>query len=132
MSEKHYGDLQYKICGTDRIIDEKGSAFIALRRIAWGVPQDAEVEDESKIKVDIRKYYNTPDGERMNKGVSFLTEEGPNELAHVLLEEGFGDTGKCIKILKDRDDIKEAITFAYDLEPTEDTKFYDPRDLLNM
>lgn len=132
MAEKHYGDLKYKVCGTDRIIDEKGSAFIALRKIAWGVGQDEEVEDESKIKTDIRKYYNTPDGERMNKGVSFLTEDGPHELVHVMLEEGYGDTSKCMAILKDRSDIKEAITFAYNLEPSEDNEFYDPRDLLKL
>lgn len=132
MAEKNYGDLKYKICGTDRIIDEKGSAFIALRKIAWGVGQNEEVEDESKIKTDIRKYYNTPDGERMNKGVSFLTEEGPHELVHVMLEEGYGDTSKCMAILKDRSDIKEAITFVYNLEPSEDNEFYDPRDLLKL
>ena len=37
----------------------------------------------------------------MSKGVSFMTEEG------------YGDTGKCISILKDRGDFVEGVKKAY-------------------
>jgi len=135
MEEIYMGEIKpfdYKIGDLDRVIDEKGSTFMALRKIAWGVGQNEEVDD-SKFKLDLRKYYTTPDGEKMNKGVSFLTDEGPDELIKVLLEEGYGNTGECLAILKDREDWVEAVTFAYDLEPSEDNdEFYDPRKLLEL
>lgn len=125
------GEFKYKVCGLDRVVDEKGGAFIALRKIAWNVGPEDEV-DESKVKLDLRKYYTTPEGEKMNKGVSFLTEEGPSELVHTLLEEGYGDSGKCLMIIKDRSDYKQAITFAYGLENEDDADdFFDPRKLLD-
>lgn len=131
-NEQHEA-LKYKVCGTDHVIDEKGSVFLALRRIQWGISQD-EQEDPAKVKLDIRKYYSKPDGsERLSKGVSFLTEDGPSELVHVLLEEGYGDTQKCLEVLKDRDNFKEAVTFAFDMEEKGDnSEFFDPRQLLDM
>ena len=36
------GEFKYKVCGLDRVIEEKGSAFIALRKIAWGCGEDEE------------------------------------------------------------------------------------------
>ena len=60
------GNFKYAIDKDfDHTIDEKGNTFIALRKIAWG--------DSENYKLDLRKYYTTEDGERMNKGVSFLT-----------------------------------------------------------
>lgn len=127
---KDSGEYKYKICGLDKVVDEKGSAFIALRKIAWGVGQDDEVDD-AKVKLDIRKYYTTSDGERMNKGVSLLTDEGGNELTRALLEAGYGDSGECLSVLKDRSDWKQAITFAYGLESEDNAdEFFDPRKLL--
>ena len=64
-------------------IDEKGNTFIALRKIDW--------RNSGNYKLDLRKYYSTENGERMSKGVSFLTEDGPNELTRVLLYTGYGD-----------------------------------------
>lgn len=129
------GEFKYKVCDLDKVVDEKGSAFIALRKIAWNTDPDEDIENisETEIKVDIRKYYTTADGgEKMNKGVSFLTEEGVNELTHSLLEAGYGDSGKCLSVLKDRSDWKEAITFAYGLESEDDPdEFFDPRKLLD-
>lgn len=126
---KRDGEFKYKVCGMDRIVDEKGSAFIALRKIAWGTAPDDphDIDDE---KVDIRKYYGSADGEKMNKGVSFLTDEGPHELARILLEEGYGDTGECLKVLKQRCDFKQAIYFAYDEEQEPEGEFFDPRSLM--
>ena len=134
MRERNFGELQYKICGLDRIVDEKGSAFIALRKIAWNVGPDDEV-DESKVKLDLRKYYTTAEGERMSKGVSFLTDDGPHELVHILTEEGYGNTTQVLGAIKERDDFNEAVASVFGLESKEsngDGEFYDPRDLLKL
>ena len=122
------GEFKYKVCGLDRVIEEKGSAFIALRKIAWGCGEDEE-PDPSQIKLDIRKYYSSGEGEKMNKGVWFLSEEGGRELAHVLLEEGYGDTEHCIRILKERENFKDAATFIYDDDVLDEDNNLDPRKL---
>lgn len=118
--------FKYKLCGLDRIIEEKGSSFIAMREIAWGVGEHEEV-DYDKIKIDIRKYFSTAEGEKMNKGIS-LTRECAGELAHVLLEENFGDTEKCLSILKERDDFKEAANNVYNTDKVP-SEYIDPREL---
>ena len=55
----------------------------------------------------------------MSKGVSFMTEEG------------YGDTGKCISILKDRGDFVEGVKKAYgENVDVDDDEAFDLRDLL--
>ena len=94
-------EFKYSIRGINRVIEEKGSSFIALRQIAWGAGPEDEVDPE-KIKLDLRKYRTDSEGnEVMSKGVSFMTEEG------------YGDTGKCISILKYRGDFVEGVKKAY-------------------
>lgn len=125
-------EFSYKLCNLDRIVDEKGSVFIALRKIAWGCGKDENPEDLNiPVKLDLRKYYNTEQGERMDKGVSFLTEDGPNELTKVLLEEGYGNTSECLSVLLKRNDIEEAINTITNGE-TNDAGYYDPRELLKI
>lgn len=122
-------DFSYKLCGINRIIEEKGSTFIAIREIAWGCDPDEE-PDPDKIKIDIRKYFSTADGEKMNKGVSMLSRDGAHELAHILLEENFGDTERCISILRERPDFLEAVNNVYSEKKIHDTDgLIDPRKL---
>lgn len=120
----------------DYTIDEKGNTFIALRKIDWG--------NKGDYKLDIRKYYASDAGETMSKGLSFLTEEGPNELTKVLLETGYGDAEEIANtILESRKDIAARIAVAlndpnksYDLtvelenELADDEEFYDPEELI--
>ena len=47
--------------------------------------------ENADFKLDIRKYLYTDEGEQFRKGISFLTDEGPGELAKALLEEGYGN-----------------------------------------
>jgi len=108
--------------------DESGSRFLALRKVQWAV-DDAE-PDESKAKLEIRKWVVTPEGEQANKGVAFLTDEGPGELAHVLIKHGFGDTKKLLLDLKERDDFKDAVDHMYDKETDTDGEFFDMRTSL--
>lgn len=59
----------------DEVFDEgSGSTFLALRKLRWS--------ETSDFKIDIRKWYVNKEGEEVaGKGVSFLTEDGPTNLA---------------------------------------------------
>lgn len=119
----------------DYTIDEKGNTFIALRKIDWG--------GNGNYKLDLRKYYASESGETMSKGVSFLTEDGPDELAKVLLETGYGnDTEIAETIIKERPYIAKRIKDELDnnqfynkriedleVENEEET-YYDPEELI--
>lgn len=119
----------------DYTIDEKGNAFIALRKIDWG--------NTGNYKLDLRKYYASEAGETMQKGVSFLTEDGPNELTKVLLEQGYGNDDEIANtILNNRKGILARLALelnnpekAYDLnieleqELEDEEEYYDPEEL---
>lgn len=113
----------------DYVIDEKGNAFIALREIKWNNSED--------YKLDLRKYYNTKGEEQMNKGVSFLTEEGPHELAKILVENNYGYTLDILTAIKNRTDFKPSLNKAlgkddenYDSTVKDDDNYYDPKESL--
>lgn len=97
------GEFSFRIMDDfDKIIDEKGNNFIALRKICWGNSDEA--------KLDLRKYTTKADGtEQMLKGVSFLTEEGPHELTKVLLAEGYGRTDDVLETISKRDDFRHCL-----------------------
>lgn len=131
------GDFVYTVDSDfDYTIDEKGNAFIALRKIDWG--------NKGEYKLDLRKYYASDTGETMQKGVSFLTEDGPNELTKVLLETGYGDDEEIANtILQNRKGIVARIARelnnpekAYDLNIElenileDEETFYDPEELI--
>lgn len=108
-------------------VDEKGNAFIALRYINWG--------DSETAKLDLRKYYATSEGERMNKGVSFLTEEGPHELTRVLIDNNFGNAEEIANSIRNNrpDILKELAKDIETIKENPDFKpddYYDPRELL--
>lgn len=92
----------YKVVDNfDFVIEESQNQFSAFRKVAWG-------EDESKAKYEIRKWRNSPDGSEVPaKGFTFMTDEGPNELLYIMLQQGFGDPKKIMDILKNREDIDQ-------------------------
>lgn len=108
--------------------DERGSMYLALRKTQW--VKEGEEPDESKAKYEIRKWMVSPEGDKPNKGTSFLTDNGPSELAHVLLKNGFGDTKECLLDLKSRDDFEDAVNHLYDKETDTDGEFFDMREAL--
>lgn len=115
----------------NEIVDEKGSMFIALRKVQW-VSDDKE-PDESKAKLEIRKWLVDADGEeKANKGVTFLTDEGPHELAKVLVKKGFGKTKEILKALKPRADFKDSVKnlFKDDDADNQDGDYFDMRTAL--
>ena len=119
--------FKYKIVDDfDFTVDEKGSEFIALRKIYWG--------NSTEPKLDLRRYYSTENGERMSKGkwLSFLTEGGPHELTRVLLEQGYGKPQEILKTLEEKrpdvyESLKNKINGLSDEEETEE--MYDPREV---
>lgn len=95
-------DFSYKILeGFDYILDESNNTFTALRKIAWG--------NSENYRLDIRKYYNTAEGERMAKGCSF-SDDAAHELVKVLVENNYGDTRDIISGIKDRDDFMYSLS----------------------
>lgn len=131
------GDFVYTVDSDfDYTIDEKGNAFIALRKIDWG--------NKGEYKLDLRKYYASDTGETMRKGVSFLTEDGPNELTKVLLETGYGDDeeiantilqnrkGIVARIARELNDPEKSYDLNIELENIleDEGTFYDPEELI--
>lgn len=120
----------------NEIFDEgTGNSFLALRSLRW--------TPNSPFKLDIRKWFTNSEGEEIaGKGVSFITEEGPNNLINALMKHGYGDTRGILDQLKDRDDFLVAVKETLqnnnlsldDVEvPSLDSlneAFYDPKQVL--
>lgn len=104
MAFKDKEDFSYDIDKDfDYTIEEKDNSFVALRKIRWGNRED--------YRLDLRKYISTEEGERMGKGLSFLTEDGPSELVKVLLDNDYGKPDEISDtIVNNRRDIFEAIS----------------------
>ena len=103
----------------DNIFDEKNNVFLALRKIIWG-----ENGDPESAKLDLRRWGIDADGnERPHKGFSFLTEEGPHELARVLIENDFGYTNEILEELSKRDDFEMCLNEVVG----EDSRFFNPK-----
>ena len=129
MAFKKNGEFKYSFRGINRIVEERGNQFIRFAQIAWK-GEDEECEP-NEIKYDLRKYTTDSDGkERMLKGVSFLSEEGPTELTHILLEEGFGKTENVIDIIKTRQDFKDAVEASYGIHTDNNDGTFDLRDII--
>ena len=125
------GDLDrhlVKFGELDSTIDEKGSIFIALRKVQW--VKNGEDPDETKAKLDLRKYRVDENGDEIaGKGISFLTDDGPNELTKVLIHEGYGNTKEILKELKNRDDFVDSVEHINE-EDTGSGEYFDMRQLL--
>ena len=117
------------VFGLDVTFDELGSRFLALRKVQW--VNKGEQPDESKAKIELRKWMVDKEGaERANKGFSFLTEEGPHELAKVLVHEGFGRTKDLLLELRERPDFIEAAKHLNESEESTDGEYFDIRSLI--
>lgn len=107
----------------DHIIDEKGNSFIALRKMYWGD------NDPSSAKLELRKYYNNASGEETpSKGVTFITDDGPHNLTHTLVDMGYGNTEKLLKSLSERENFRQSLNNVLD----KDDEHYDssiPEDI---
>ena len=109
--------------------DEKGSTWGSVRKVQW--LKEGKEPDESKAKIEIRKFTQTSEGERMMKGYTFSTPEGPGELVVGLIGAGFGDTKEILRETRKRKDFLEAAKHINDEESINDSgETFDMRDLL--
>ena len=126
-------DIKYKLFGDlDMIFDEKGSTFLAMRKVAWYDAANADVPGEDKARLDMRKWTASDNGVDVPlKGFSFLTEEGPHSLTEALVDNGYGKTLNILNSLKKREDFEESVKHMYDEEDESGTEYFDARsDLL--
>lgn len=108
----------------DFIIEEGANTSINLRKISW---------NGRDSKLDLRKWSYKDGTECAMKGIS-LTDDGANELTGVLVEQGYGDTKRIIKAIKNRKDYDNSIDTNVDNNYTQDDdgseEYYDPSELL--
>lgn len=134
MADKEKKDnIGYKLYGDlDMIFDEKGSTFLAMRKVAWFNKDKGIEPSEEKAKLDMRKWTANDNGNDIPlKGFSFLTEEGPHSLTEALVDNGYGKTSKLLTSLKKREDFEESVKHMYDEEDESGTEYFDARaDLL--
>lgn len=124
-------NFEYHVNGeVDEVIDEKGNSVIMFRKLAWGKGEE---------KLELRKWYVDIDKETPSKGVTFLTEDGPHNLTHVLIRKGFGDTEKILEELKTRDGFEDSLSNVIgkkkvkeikEQEATDEAIYYDPKEML--
>ena len=121
----------YEIKDLDRVIEETGNRYTAIRKISWG--------DSDKSYYDIRKWSKGSDGSDIPlKGVSFSSSKSLDKLTDILLEEGFGETEIILRTLNKRDDFTECLNNVigidhplYDKEVgSKNERYYDPKDML--
>lgn len=106
----------------DFILEEGANTSTNLRKISW---------NGREPKLDIRKWSYNDGEERMLKGCT-LSDEGGNELACALVENGYGDTNRLMKALSARKDFNGLmdVTEADSSEEDDEEEYYDPNTLL--
>ena len=126
---KSFEPMQYHIFKDyDIPFDEKGSTCGVVRLAQWVKP--GKTADETKAKIEIRKTYFQNGEEKIGKGYTFSTPEGPGDLAVGLIKAGFGDTKSILRAVRTRDDFLEAATtINEDDEGSDDGEMFDMRDL---
>lgn len=129
-----FGTDEYKytiIDDVNTIFEEKGNQFGAIRKIRWG--------DSDKEYLEVRKWRNTPDGgEQATKGYTFMTEEGPGELAKGLLELGYGNTREILTTLSERENFRKSLNSVLgkgdelfdESEGTLEDDYFDPKSFI--
>ena len=122
MAKERNDNFKYEIDKDfDFIIEEGSNTSINVRKISW---------NDRPFKLDIRKYSYKDGEENMMKGVS-LKEESASTLAEVLVDNGYGDTRKLIKSLRDRDGFDESLLDkSIEIVDDSEEEYYDPKELL--
>jgi hypothetical protein len=87
--------------GINELIDEKGNSTIMLREVSWS--------SRENYKLELRRWIVEEAGDKPLKGVSFLTEDGPNNLVHSMTKLGFGKTDVILNNLKTRKDFDQSL-----------------------
>lgn len=112
----------------NNIFDEKDSSFLAIRKVQW--VKDGAEPDETKAKLEIRRWTVQDGKEVALKGCAFLTDEGPHNLTKALIQEGYGHTKEVLGELKHREDFKDAVEHLNDDESFGEGEYFDMRSIL--
>lgn len=104
---------QVIVDGVDILVEEGNNTSINLRKVYW---EDAKnPKEDPKAKYELRKYTINKDGiEVPSKGVTFLSEEGPDLLVETLIEAGFGRTENILRSIVRRPDAEEIVRLIAD------------------
>lgn len=120
----------------NEVFDEApgSNSFLALRKLRWS--------ETGTFKLDIRKWYTNNEGKEIaSKGVSFITEDGPNNLINALMKHGYGETRGILESISSRPDflpnVKRVIgNMNTTLDNIEDNKeedidadYFDPKNI---
>lgn len=109
--------------------DEKGTTYGTVRKVQW--VKEGNEPDKDKAKIEIRKVYTSGAEEKVGKGYTFSTPEGPGELISGLIEAGFGETKNILKSVRKREDFADAVAnINNDEDDNSDGDMFDMRDLL--
>lgn len=134
MAFKKDGNLSFEVKqdGINELIDEKGNMAMMLREVAWN-GRDSHLE--------LRKWVVDVDKEQPMRGVSFITSEGPNNLAEILVKNNFGNTKTILRELSARDDFEESLVSVVGKQKVKAAKettvivdedeLYDPKSLIS-
>lgn len=126
-------NINYHIFEDFGIVDEKSNSYIALRRVQW-YKNDKE-PDESKAKLELRKWTLQDNREIPMKGVTFLTEEGPHELVKTLIDKGYGHTSEIIQSLITRPELKMELENTINISSIQnnnDSSYQNARTMMDM
>ena len=125
-------DINFKVHPDfDELIDERGNTAVYFRMVDWN-------NREAK-RPEIRKWRISENGETPDKGVTFLTDDGPKNLATAIIKKGFGETAEYIEALKDRDDFDDSLAQVIGKKKVNEAKntevevedYYDPKVVFN-
>ena len=115
----------------NEVIEEKGNQFTALRTVQW--IKEGDEPDPNKGKLELRRWMIDKDGsEKANKGVVFMTEEGPHQLVEIMVDNNYGNTKNIMKSIIKRQDFKESVINLNkdESEESSDGDYFDMRDML--
>lgn len=132
--KKDAGPIKYEIKedGINELIDEgSGNMVLMLREVSW---------NGREPKLELRKWIVDVNEEKPMRGVSFITEEGPNKLTEIMINKGYGKTETVLNDLKDRDDFDSSLNKAIGKKKVEKAKntevivdedeYFDPNNIL--
>lgn len=100
MNNKNLRDpIKYEIMDEDPdagVFDVNGDTYLAMREVAW---------NDGTPKLELRRWYAGHDGKEdfPSKGFSFLTEDGPDALAELLVKRGYGNTEVLSEAISQRE-----------------------------
>ena len=109
----------------------RGNTAVYFRMVDWN--------DREAKRPEIRKWRISENGETPDKGVTFLTDDGPKNLAKAIIKKGFGETAEYIEALKDRDDFDDSLAQVIGKKKVNEAKntevevedYYDPKVVFN-